>query len=67
MIIILIAVILMGIILAMTNRKRKRKSVMIRNVKYRQMDEPLGMIDYSMYCDGLGGEDSDGKNTYGLL
>lgn len=30
---------------------------MIKNVKYRQMDEPVGMIDYSMYCDGLGGDE----------
>lgn len=57
MIIILIAVISLGIIIALTNRKRKRKSVMIRNVKYRHMDEPVGMIDYSMYCDGLGDDE----------
>ena len=56
MIIILIAVILMGIIIA-TNRRRKRKSVMIRNVKYRQLNEPVGMIDYSRHHEGLGGEE----------
>ncbi len=57
MIINLIAVILMGIIgLAITNRKR-RKSVMIKNVRYRQLNEPVGMIDYSRYHEGLGGEE----------
>lgn len=56
MIIILIAVILLGIIVVVTNRKR-RKSVMIRNLRYRQMDEPVGMIDYSRYHEGLGGDE----------
>lgn len=57
MIAVLIAVILMAIIVVMTNRKRKQKSVMIRNVKYRQMDEPVGMIGYSLYHEGLGGNE----------
>lgn len=56
MIIILIAVISLGIIVALTNRKR-RKSVMIKNVRYRQLNEPVGMIDYSRYHEGLGGDE----------
>ena len=54
---LIIAVSLVVIGLVVNNGKTKRKSVMIRNVKYRQVDEPAGMIDYSRYHEGLGGEE----------
>ena len=56
MIIVLIALILGIIGLMVINRKTKRKSVVIRNLRYRQLNEPMKIIDYSRYHEGIEGE-----------
>lgn len=58
MLLLILAVLLGAIIMVRISAAKKNDCILIKNIKYKQLNRPSGKLDYSALRDGIGVDES---------